>query len=573
MSRVGSAITAERDIIMRYVFFFLLLFIGSTTASADLLGRDRITNLIWSDNDTQARMAIEAWVAEYDAKNVTADDVRDIFIGLSRSHPKTQQFLQRWIEDDRDNPLPQIARAWALWTASGTLGRGGTEQSVSLAWDLYYDARDLAVQAYTTKPNLIPASDAVIRGLANGPSIVPSHHEIGRILGKDPNWGSVQRYVNSFSNESMAYDDFLHICGTLSSYFPADTYQDTFHRCIITASADWTFAWLNEYGKRFFRSETDPETTLTHAYIFATKLDLKVAPAEDILWAHRVVLNSEFDQFRLHKLRTIATKLAQSPVSRDLKLSTYSELLLKRKAKAEQLLEADPFNETLLSFVEEATELALSHQRAAACGREVGDHGCDLTFEEQEPLFAKQRAQRGAFLLARLRSNPWAPEHWSNLSNHLYSDPIALFDGDLALENAAALSDKPLQYVNQILARKVVQFSALQDIEYNLDTAAPEYVDQLASTDVVSTIHCPFLRAYKYRTSLCQVSEAKDCTAYNAEDRAMVATWDIMRALAEQEPTCQSVLASFGDDLGYQIRAYKDVFHDGVDLRLGSLQP
>ncbi|WP_299632700.1 hypothetical protein [uncultured Roseobacter sp.] len=558
---------------MRYIFCLIFLFVGSTIASAELPSRDEIKDLIWSGEHTQARKVIEAWVLEYESKNATADEVRDIFIGLSRSHPKTQKFVQRWMDEEPSNPLPQIARAWALWNASGILGRGGSKRSVSLAWDLYYNARDLAARAYMTKPNLIPASDAVIRGLASGPGVLHRHDEVRRILRADPNWGSVQRYVNSFLNESMAYEDFLHICGTLSSYFPDEMYQDTVHRCIMTASADWTFAWLNEYGKQFFRQHVNEDTTLTSAYVFATKVDLTRAHADDILWAHHVVLDTAFDQFRLHKLRTVATKLAQSPVLRALNLNTHSQFLLKRQKRAQNLLDDDPFNEALLDFVEEATELTLSHQRADACGRAVGENGCDLTFEEQQDFFANKREHRGAILLARLRSNPWAPEHWSNLSDHLYSDPVSLFDGDLALQNAAALSDDPLNYVNQILARKVVQFSALQDIEYNLNQAQPEYIDQLRSTDVVSQIHCPFLRAYKYRAALCQLSEQKGCSPYDAEDEAMIGMWDIMRTLAAKEPACQSVLASSGDDLAYPVRAYEDAFSYGYGKGLEPSQP
>ena len=556
---------------MRHILYSLVFLLTCSVAHADLPNRQELTELIWSERDEEARAAIVAWVSDYEASNVAADDLRNIFIGLSRSHTKTQQFLTRWISDETDNPIPKIARAWALWNASGTLGRGGTERSVGLAWDLYYEARDLAARAYRENPNLIPASDAVIRGLTDGLLPVTRHDEIQRILVKDANWGSIHRYITSFADQKMTYDGFLKMCTHLSGFMPEDTRQATIHQCIMSAGADWNFAWLNEYGKRFYRADPSTEMALINAYTFATKVDLTEADADDVLWAHNTVLSSEFNPFQLHLLRTVSTRLAISPAAQALGLNTRAEFLLQNRDAAEALLDRDPFNEALIDFLEEATDLATSRAFNEACRRTAVTEPCRLTFEEQDAFRAKARIHRGEIALARLRANPWAPKYWEGLANHLYGDPLALFEGDLALENAAALSDEPLHIVNQILARKIVQLSSLQDIEHNLDIAPPEYRQQLANADIVGQIHCPFLRAYRYRAFLCQASSDQKCSPHTAEDEAMISAWHTLLDLAEKEPACQNVLASAGSDLSYTLHAYKDVL-DG-QLRFSQGEP
>ena len=176
---------------MRRLLLGLLLTISPLTLWA---GPDELRHHIFQDDSAEARALVAQAVADFDAGRADADFVREVFIVLSRSHPRTVAFVKDWLADEPSNPLPQIARAWTLYSAAHTMMRGQTSNSYEVAADMFSQARKLATSAYLAQPTLIPASDAMIRGVKNDGFGVPTRLDaLELVMTEQPNWGSLSR--------------------------------------------------------------------------------------------------------------------------------------------------------------------------------------------------------------------------------------------------------------------------------------------------------------------------------------------------------------------------------------------
>ncbi len=93
---------------------------------------------------------------------------RDLFAVFTDLHPAVDAFTQGWLAEAPDDPLAQTARGWQLY-AQGWAWRG--ETTADRTWPerldrmarLHDQAISLMRQAFTARPDLLPASDGILR--------------------------------------------------------------------------------------------------------------------------------------------------------------------------------------------------------------------------------------------------------------------------------------------------------------------------------------------------------------------------------------------------------------------------
>ncbi len=149
----------------------------------------------------------EAAMAQAQAQALTGslspDDLRAIVAILNVSHPDVVDFVGDWLAAYPASPYAQTIRASqmtrAAWMVRGT---GSVRQTHPLAMSTFHqtvdDAMTLALSAYATAPDFIPASDAIFglqfatKTLSNDAYFAVLDH----VMARNPNHESLARALN-----------------------------------------------------------------------------------------------------------------------------------------------------------------------------------------------------------------------------------------------------------------------------------------------------------------------------------------------------------------------------------------
>ncbi len=96
------------------------------------------------------------------------DDLRSMFRVFQSTAPEIQEFTESWLDDDPESPYALTALTWNLYTAGWHMRGPNTPsmthpQSLIRFQILHSRASRLAARAYEIAPDLVPASDAIIR--------------------------------------------------------------------------------------------------------------------------------------------------------------------------------------------------------------------------------------------------------------------------------------------------------------------------------------------------------------------------------------------------------------------------
>lgn len=130
----------------------------------------------------------------YLAGTKSADDIRDLFIAQSRSHPQMINFVERWANSDPENPKALSAWARSLYGHASSIQRARNAYSNEVASRMDIEFARLANVAYLAGPDLIPASDAIVRSLGNVSYDSPNPDDaLVEVLRERPNWGAIHR--------------------------------------------------------------------------------------------------------------------------------------------------------------------------------------------------------------------------------------------------------------------------------------------------------------------------------------------------------------------------------------------
>ncbi len=543
---------------MRFLSVLLGLMLATGTAVASPFDVSDLRTAIAARDFDAVDAGLDAAQAEFLAGKRTAEDMRTLYIALSRSDAKTVRFGEDWLARDQDNPKAQISRAWTLFNASNAVMRGQNDFAYEVAQSMRRQSNELAFAAYEQQPDLIPAADALTRGL--GQVLPTSPHPLDaldKIMTAHPNFGSVQRSLQSGQLNERSGVLLQKFCQSVSNSFDAPQRPVMLHRCLMEAGFLFDRTDLQAYVEEHLWSDDDPETAIVRLAYFLSKFKFHDATMEQMDWARDVLLNHPVDQYQLVFLTHYARSFEEKIRSRHGMVEMFMHQFKKdRLALAESFLEHDPLNIDLLNLVEgvefDGDFEVISKADGNVSFRQIK---VDRTPDEQRAFLAARFAQSADFSLRRLQASPYNAEYWSAYSFAASSKnlPESHFDGDAAMQNAVVFSNDPAQMLLDYMDLKHRQFRSIEQAaalsEEEL-AQVPDWKRFLTQTNVPKQILCPFLRAEILQGEICKYYPA----GYPQCRPSAGQTDEVRNRLAEMSrnsPECAGLLSALPEDLWY----------------------
>lgn len=152
---------------MRPLLSGILFLVSATFAQAEIQPED-LRELAYK----REFQGVEAAMAEAHQQSLTGeiryDDLRDLLEVLTRTHPDMDDFRVLWLEKLPTSPYAQMATAWSLYNDSfairgEALARETPRPAMQAFSRMQNEAMQLALSAYDTAPDFVPASDGIIR--------------------------------------------------------------------------------------------------------------------------------------------------------------------------------------------------------------------------------------------------------------------------------------------------------------------------------------------------------------------------------------------------------------------------
>lgn len=176
----------------------LILLLGLLASPAQAaINFDDLRTLVLARDFAATDAALTAAHIEYTAAH-TPDAERDLYNVFALSDPAIGEFALDWARDEPNNPRALTAKGWNLYTWGWIIrGDRSFERTSAEALDAlstrHSAAFPLFKQATELQPDLIPASDGLLRLTATlgNKSLIPL--ELERIMTSQPNRGSLMR--------------------------------------------------------------------------------------------------------------------------------------------------------------------------------------------------------------------------------------------------------------------------------------------------------------------------------------------------------------------------------------------
>ncbi len=173
-------------------------------SAAAVVTWDELHDLVLAGDIAPVEAALQAAVAADMASSGEPDEQRKLFTLFTNSEPAVEGFLARWIEEQPDSALAMTAMGWHLWKLGwNARGEGTVAEIYPGAMTAFVDhhtrAFDLATRAIAADPDVLGASDLMLRLTAtfgNFESIPP---ELERVMARRPNRGTLIRVMKSLA--------------------------------------------------------------------------------------------------------------------------------------------------------------------------------------------------------------------------------------------------------------------------------------------------------------------------------------------------------------------------------------
>ncbi|MEP1942637.1 MAG: hypothetical protein ABJJ03_05950, partial [Sulfitobacter sp.] len=337
---------------MKTILSCLIYFCIASGSLAQTMTVSALRDAVSARNFAVVDAGLSKAQSEYLMGNVTADEMRALFIALSTSEPGAISFVEDWLASDPKDPKAQIARAWSLYNAALGVNQAGNMISREFAQGMFEAAYDLSYSAYEGDPTLVPASDAMVRGLADRRvSRSFSSDALEAIQSERPNWGSIKRSLHNVAK--MSADITRGYCKAVSSDFPGTEAAVMEHRCLMTAAIRYRRAALRDYVEEHLWDDTDPTLTVPRLTYFLTDYEFANATQEQINWAKSALMTYPADQFELITMAWHAGALENKLITQHGDFNKFNtEFKKARLPLAETYLAHDPYNSDLIDMVE-----------------------------------------------------------------------------------------------------------------------------------------------------------------------------------------------------------------------------
>ncbi|WP_299768168.1 hypothetical protein [uncultured Tateyamaria sp.] len=536
---------------MRAILALVLMVFGFAASAEPSLDRQLFDKV--QDGDF---IAVQALIKDaqqrFERDDLSADDMRDLFIVLSRSHPKTTTFVKEWLNRDTGNHYARIARAWSLWNAAGAIASSRNGWSYDVARKMRDQGVLHARFAYTVAPGLIPASDAVIVMYGYDKQVGDPVAAVNRVMDSHPNWGTLQRaydFVGRYGMEAIATfcqeyaTRISDEARTLCLMYGQTVYGDVRNQDI----AEWpdynpdnpdmvTVRLLNMMNN--FGHDTVSEAQLDWIESAFVSMEPDLYELMDLdRWAS--TFQNRFGLY--HKRRNMKNKMRRAHLERSL-----------------AFLEMDPLNLRLLDMVEdvqfELPWITVFNADGSATTRRVNSDESEVDKAERLEGLAKQKRD---FSVRRLHAAPYSSDFWHRYASaHIQSDFSQYYAYEDAEINALVYESDIVRGLDLYLLSKTRQVQTYYDAQK--DGATPQWVKAAESVDFERDILCPFVRAERLRAHICE-HDADVYPSCAEHIPLMEESYAIVVDMARDTPHCNALREAEIDTLWYTPIPLQDV--------------
>ncbi len=468
------------------IFFIIALFCVISLPAHAAINPTALRDLAYAHDIDGAEAAMAEAQAETMDGQLSVTDLRALVTVLNVSHPDVVDFVNDWLTAYPASPYAQTIRARQMSRAAWMVrGNGSVRQTHPLAISTFHqtmdDAMTLALQAYGTDPDFVPASDAIFRlqfatntlSIEEYLAIVdhvmavrPSRETIKEALNEAmPKWGGMGRPLINYICGAHAdqvpslvrYTPDICIAENIVRYLDISVDPDFVDRVLDTSNHP---ALDEARRERALRRKTDDDRALLAAYLSdPAVLDYEVAD-------------------RAARAVGLGPQTAEILDALDARL----------QADAEARLLDDPFNPDII--------LVLTHKYPPISS------------------YTQNYDDRYRLLLRRLVVvEPFNPAAWKSVTYALLPErsPQDVADFDPYFENAIYYDNHSFSTLSYLLLVKLAYYRDFNEL-WDGPVAASDL--PMGDAQLQADVVCPIARLSRLIALRCEATgTAEDCAA------------------------------------------------------------
>lgn len=436
------------------------------------------------------RAAVEAALREQHQIDLAARSAiwheRTLFATFSNLHPTLDRFTTDWLADDPNSAYALTARGWYLYTRGYVVrGERMPRETYPAAMDLFRQDHNTAMalfrKAAALQPDLVAASDGILRTGRSTGSKEDVKAELARIMQIAPFPGSIRRAANALEPHwGGSLPEMLETCETYAPLVvdPPNFDAETCAIFIIYESDLWD-GRIKQAAASALAENNHPALENYHL----REVLENGSPAE-VIEALRPAENDPDWQLSTYEARLLDE--AEFALSGSAGYPTYSRLKAAKDREVAALrAEADlaPLNGAVLrGYIN-----ALAYNSETPAERALIDH-----------------ADIHRRLKQQLDAMPYDADSWSFMAGQWLDNTLTgLENADLFQQNALAYSNHGLQFLAEALN---AQYRA---IHFPEEAAQFGYVVESLTDDPARTdrvLYCPFIRNIRLMEAQCRAA-------------------------------------------------------------------
>ena len=467
---------------MRNLLLLLSLFASPANATISF---DDLRALVLKRDFDATDAALIAAHTEYTAAH-TPDAERALYNVFALTDPVVGEFALDWARDQPSNPRALTAKGWSLYAWGWTLRGERTVQNTSaVALEALATRHRVALplfkQATELQPDLIPASDGLLRLTATlgNKSIIPL--ELERIMTSQPNRGSLMRAMVSLAPQWNGRPEQVNLL--CDRYAPkiTDIKDYTPEVCRIDAVYYADF-W---YGDQRAAAHQLLMFTLNPVLDYAREADILAGlmTQEETIAALQAIKSKRALTLKEAEKLDFTLMDFNRTLPQDAQYPEYKAAQQRDIALGDAALLRDPFNPDLLHHYIQVRS--------------------DAVYNLDRPISPVEKADMIKRLQTVLKVVPTSPELWTDLAGLTLQaqDLDSIAHAEPYFHNAVYYSNYGVYELSESMRPKVhmVQDQSNYMQAQDISRLTPE---QLAKLDEI--VHCPLAAQLSIAAAVCQ---------------------------------------------------------------------
>lgn len=507
---------------------------------------------VWAAIDANDVAAAETLFAK--AHAITADDpdhfhhTRWLFEIFGINNPDVAQFAEKWLETHPESAFAHTARVWSLyrtgWDIRGDgLARDLYPDAMSTFHNMHRTAWNSAVYAYEREPNLLPASDAIIR-LANSTYNREKALEVlNTVMYQKPNVGTLNRALD-LTNPGWggSWDLVEQICERYGPLTEIEDIEDPTYWCKLLAAGkyhmrthgDW---YMQEAAKRKMPVLDD---------LYARHISTYNATRKEAAFLYEYLTDPDTIDYEIaHKFDSdLALRYGYDFL--------YEDHIRRAKEDAKKNIDRYPYSAYYLeTLIKDISRFSKADDGEGYISRVI----------ERTPIEDKIEYSRRL-----LQASPYDDQLWRQHAQYKFQhrSPDHVLLNEPYLINAIVYDNNSSGSLQSFAISRWELLSQLERLEWELER--PEFKQltpeqQKEGTDAVTSwiakretmhldaqIRCPMMRAYRLYRMICDRPGQDRCQIYPQ----MANMLEIVKADVNERRVCTGVMAASEYDLYFE---------------------